>query len=231
MSLYFHSIGLSLAPKNPKSLESGNFTKFSLLPIYINFQLLIWVLGNKDEQLNKQLEKHPLASLRTYLSPFLIPSPLAACGEGDGQGMGVGTLQLAFLCCCSSHTWWLPRQLHSLQDVPPPLSSFAQPPCSGNSPWVAFHPSLYIFRLVRWAVLVFSLCHFVVFTVRFFLINLRKAPVRPKHRINLLRSLQRDARAMPRVSNARGSRAARCMAYRKQDCFFKVSRALQTVHP
>lgn len=66
MSLYFQSIGLSLAPK---SLESGNLTKLSLLPININFQLLIPVLGNKDEQLNKHLGSTP------WLPPRHIPPP------------------------------------------------------------------------------------------------------------------------------------------------------------
>ena len=146
MNLYFQSIELSLAQKTSKSLESGNFTKFSLLPININFQLLIPVLGNKDKQLNKHLGKQPLASLRTHLSPFLVHSPLAACCTwslqgGDGEGMGVGVLRLAFLCCSSFLTPWLPRWLQSPQGIPPPLSSFVQPPCLGNSSRVVF-PSL-----------------------------------------------------------------------------------------
>lgn len=111
MSLYFQSIGLSLAPK---SLESGNLTKLSLLPININFQLLIPVLGNKDEQLNKHLGEHPLASPQTHPSPFWVPSPLAACGP-CGEMMGVGTLQLTFLCCSSFLTLWLPVSCNLLR--------------------------------------------------------------------------------------------------------------------
>lgn len=216
MSLYFQSIG-PLVPKNPKSLESGNFRKFRLLTININFQLLILVVGNKDEQLNKHLGKRPLASIRIHLSLFPVPSPITARGGGDG-GWWIGTcLPLLFLL---SYT------------VSPPLAAVPSGCTSSSvqeddSSWVAFPPSLPVFRLVCWTTVVFSLCHFVVFTVRFFLIHLSEGARRPRHRGNLLGGLQLNARAVLCFSSAQRSRAARWMVYRKQDCFFKVCHAFK----
>lgn len=82
-SLYFQFIGLPLPKKkttkkaNQETLQSGNFTKFILLPINTSFQLLTMVLGNKDEQLNKHLRKNPLASF----SPFWSAAPLLHMGR------------------------------------------------------------------------------------------------------------------------------------------------------
>jgi len=115
-------------PKTPKSLESGYFTKLSLLPISINFQLLIPVLGSKGEQLNRHLGKHPLASLQTHVCPFMVPSPLAWALRVVPAGRGWGSVRLAFLCCSSFPTPWLPSLAvapsgAATSSVPTPVAS------------------------------------------------------------------------------------------------------------
>lgn len=85
--------------KTPRKSWVGEFHGVGLMPININFQLLILVLANKNEQLNKHLGKHPLASFETHLSPVSVSSPLAADGHcADAMERGWGSLHCNFVC-------------------------------------------------------------------------------------------------------------------------------------
>lgn len=156
--------------------------------------------------------------------PLLCGSPCRVGWGGDGVGMGVGVL-CSFSFAAPFFLLCLPRWLQPPQNVPPPLSSIVQPPCLGG------HSSLLpIYRLICWAAVECSLCHLVVFTIFFFLININEGAHRAESCVNPLGGLWLNAHAILCFSRARRSRAARCMVCRKQDCFFKGFLCLQTVH-